>query len=302
MKPSKIFPVAMTLLLAVACNDDDNNAPPRDGASGGLLVDAGANDGASDGGGSGGASDGGGSDAAGADGALDGATLDGNLADGGATADGAVSCGAPSPTCAPQLGAQIDRMGRPAVNTALTDPFWDNGTRTLEDHHAQQDRYNQASDPMGWGDVELAPGKKVRDAIKANLAAYDALDGTSDGVAAGDGCGNQLAYGATYKGTTYPDYTLLTTVLTDDRVYVNTGSGTCTTYLAVEANQLGVTNNDCGGRTPSYNTIDITYSALVTGHPVCTTMCDVSNGVTSDAEKGANFSETAFPFLGDPRP
>src|SRR6185436_19648010 len=116
-----------------------------------------------------------------------------------------------------------------------------------------QDRYNQASNPAGWGDVELATGKKPKDVIKGALAAYDALDGSSDGTMANDGCGNQLAYGATYKGTAFADYALLTTVLTDDRLYVNTGSGTCTTYLAVEANELGVTNTDCGGRTPTYN-------------------------------------------------
>src|SRR5213075_2331666 len=128
----------------------------------------------------------------------------------------------------------------------------------------KQDKYNQASNPATWGDVELATGKKTKDLIKGALAAYDALDGTSNGAMTGDGCGTQLAFGATYKGTTYPDYTLLTTVLTDDRLYVNTNSGTCATYLALEANELGIANADCGGRTPTYNTIDISYSALAT--------------------------------------
>jgi hypothetical protein len=227
---------------------------------------------------------------------------DGPIASEGGTGDGGSSCGASSATCAPALGAQIDRMGRAGVNTALTDPFWNDGTQTLEDHHARQDKYNEASNPAMWGTVELAPGKTITAAIKGTLAAYDALDGTSDGTMANDGCGNQLAYGATYKGMTFPDYTLLATVLTDDRVYLNTGSGTCSTYLAVEANELGVTNMDCGGRAPSYNTIDITYSALVTGHAVCTTMCDVSNGVTSDPDMGAGRSDTTFPFLGAPTP
>jgi hypothetical protein len=191
-------------------------------------------------------------------------------------------------------------MGRAGVNTALTDPFWDDGTQTVADHKARQDKYNEASDPNMWGDVELTTGKKVRDVIRSSLAAYDALDGTGDGTMANDGCGNQLAYGATYKGVVYPDYSLLSAVLTDDRLYLNTASGTCTTYLAVEAKELGIANSDCGGRTPTYNTIDITYSALVTGHPLCTTMCDVSNGVTADADKGLNYSETTFPFLGEP--
>jgi hypothetical protein len=210
----------------------------------------------------------------------------------------------PGATCAPVLGLQIDRMGRAGVNTALTDPFWDDGTETEAQHKIRQDLYNQASNPATWGDVELTPGKKVSDAIKGSLAAYDSLDGTSDGLAAGDGCGNQLAFGATYKGTTFPDYTLLTKVLTDDRLYVNSSSGSCTTYLAVEANELGTTNGDCGGRTPTYNSIDITYSALVTGTAICPTSatCPVSNGVRVDADKGAGYSETTFPFLGAPAP
>jgi hypothetical protein len=216
-----------------------------------------------------------------------------------------VPCAPVGAACAPQLGAQIDRMGRAGVNTALTDPFWDDGVQTLADHKIKQDKYNQASNPATWGDVELSPGKKTRDLIKGALAAYDALDGTSDGVMAGDGCGNQLAYGATYKGTAYPDYSLLTTVLTDDRLYVNTASGTCNTYLAVEARELGVANTDCGGRTPTYNTIDITYTALTTGKfttPSCNVMCDVSNGIPADFDKGTGYSESNFPFLGAPTP
>jgi hypothetical protein len=300
MNKTRLASILCALLLAASCDDDNDDTVSRDAATdaAGLVINDGsateagahitdaARDGASDGVAADAASGETGGDA-GSDGSLDAATP---------------ACGAPSATCAPALGAQIDRVGRPAVNTALTDPFWDNGQRTLADHHARQDRYNEASNPATWGDVELTTGQKARDAIKANLAAYDALDGTSDGVMAGDGCGNQLAYGATYKGTAYADYSLLTTVLVDDRLYVNTASGTCTTYLAVEANELGVTNTDCGGRKPTYNTIDITYSALVTGHAVCTTMCDVSNGVTSDPTPGPNLSDVNFPFLGDPLP
>jgi hypothetical protein len=70
-------------------------------------------------------------------------------------------CTPVSATCAPQLGLQIDRLGRAGVNTALTDPFWDDAVQTLADHKIKQDTYNQASNPATWGDVELATGKKT---------------------------------------------------------------------------------------------------------------------------------------------
>src|SRR5690242_6466996 len=36
---------------------------------------------------------------------------------------------------APILGAQIDRMGRPGINTALTNPFWDNSAANQAANH-----------------------------------------------------------------------------------------------------------------------------------------------------------------------
>jgi hypothetical protein len=54
-----------------------------------------------------------------------------------------------------------------------------------------------------------------------------------------------------------------------------------------------VAPTDCGGRTPLENTIDVTYSALVTGMA-----SGVTNGITSSADGNAN--TTTFPFLGAP--
>ena len=206
---------------------------------------------------------------------------------------------------APTLGAQIDRIGRAGVNTALTDPFWNDGTQTKLGHHAKQDKYNAASDPTAWATTVLTTGGPTSLAlVKGAIAAYDSLNGTSDGIALGDGCGDQLAYGALSNA----DYTTLATVLVDDQIYVNTSSGSCTSYLAVEANVLGVTNTDCGGRTPNYNTIDITYSALASGalvtgaNATClngTATCGVSSGVTADPDANVAVPAT-FPFLGDP--
>ena len=213
------------------------------------------------------------------------------------------STGDMPPPAAPTLGAQIDRMGRAGVNTALTDPFWDDNVQTKAGHTAKQDAYNAASDPATWATLAIG-SSNVTAIFKGVLGVYDALSGTSDGTMANDGCGDQLAYGALSQ----PRYTTLAGVLADDQLYVNTGSGTCAVYLGVEANVLGVTNTDCGGRTPNYNTIDITYTGFAVGAGLTTTIpgcitgsaaCAVSNGVTVDPD--ANLATTTtFPFLGAP--
>ena len=80
-------------------------------------------------------------------------------------------------------------------------------------------------------------------------------------------------------------------MLADDRLYLDTRESTCTQYLAVEANALGVTNTDCGGRTPSEVALDTTYSLMAIG-----ALTGVSNGITSN---NVAFSST-FPFLANP--
>ena len=179
---------------------------------------------------------------------------------------------APSNPPAPTLGATItDRMGRAAVNTALTNPF---DTVTGSSPNAIKDAYNSVSDPTLWSSMFKAY-------IKSNLAILDGLDTV---------CGNQFIADAN------PDarYDTLAGVLVDDQLYLNTAGTTCTTYLGVEANAVGVIlNQDCGGRTPLENTIDETYSLLAIGAP-----SGVTNGITSDADSTPSLS--AFPFLGAP--
>jgi len=182
------------------------------------------------------------------------------------------ACGGGNPS-PPKIGAQIDRMGRAGVNTALTDPF---STVAGQTSDQVKDAYNAASDPSMW--ATMFTGGPVGNLIAGNLAILDALDGV---------CGNQPF---AKPGTPPPAdrYKPLATVLADDQLYVNTSAGTCNSYLAVETGAA----NDCGGRTPLYNTIDVTY-AVVAG-PSAT----VVNGITHDAE--GNASVTAFPFLGNP--
>jgi hypothetical protein len=62
-------------------------------------------------------------------------------------------------------GDQLDRMGRPAINTALI-----NGFGLIDDDGALKNDYNAADDPEDWGDFA--------DEIKKNLAILDALDST----------------------------------------------------------------------------------------------------------------------------
>ena len=176
----------------------------------------------------------------------------------------------------PRVGAvQIDRMGRAGVNTALTNPFFRESVPSEESQHETiVDDYNAANDPSQW----VAEFSSL---IASNLAILDSLDRV---------CGNQVLAGpAPVAGR----YKALADILADDQLYVNTASGTCNQYLAVEANAIGIANADCGGRTPLENTIDVTYSVVAVG-----ALTGVTNGITSDTDGTASL--TAFPFLDRP--
>jgi hypothetical protein len=178
-------------------------------------------------------------------------------------------CGSDGNPLPPALGAQIDRMGRPGINTAVTDPFNLNSATK----GAAQDNYNAATTSAQWS--------AFTNRFAGNLAILDSLDTV---------CGNQLLAGPTPSAGRY---NTLAGVLADDQLYVNSNSGTCTTYLGVEANAVGIANNDCGGRTPTVDVIDRTYSVLAAG-----ALSGVTDGVDRDAD--ATHSTTAFPFLAAP--
>jgi hypothetical protein len=175
------------------------------------------------------------------------------------------------PPAVPALGAMIDRMGRPAINTALNHTFDGNATAA----GTAKDSYNSSAQ-ASWGGFSTE--------MAANLAILDSLD---------TNCGNQLLAGATVAAGRY---STLAGVLADDQLYVNTASGTCGQYLAVEANAVKVViNNDCGGRAPSYDVIDTSFSVLATGG-----LTGVGDGINADSD-GNIHSNTAFPFLASPR-
>ena len=125
--------------------------------------------------------------------------------------------------CSFNSTGQIDRMGRPGINTALIDLLASTGKKDL---------YNRAVEPSGWAAA-------FQTEMQANLSALDTLDGIT---------GNAVLPAAALAG-----------VLVDDRLQINTAVAACDAYLAVE---LGVTAN-CGGRTLARDVIDDTLGAVV---------------------------------------
>lgn len=180
----------------------------------------------------------------------------------------------------PKVGAQIDRMGRPAINTALTDPF---GLVPMTTTDMFKDAYNAEANPAMWG-------SKFQTAIETNLAVLDSADtvcGNSVGVM-GDGAdgGNRYAF--------------IAGVLADDELYVNTTSGTCGLYLANEAAALGLSAaaGDCGGRTPLEDVVDESYTLLTAGVAAYLgNMHAVTDGIDAGDHQP---STTDFPFLQAP--
>jgi hypothetical protein len=192
----------------------------------------------------------------------------------------------------PTLGTQIDRIGRPAINTLVTDPFYlgdsvtgMNAVTPLADAH--KDLYNSdgqvASWPRNWASVFVP-----------NLAIFDALDGV---------CGNQ------WLASTQSDgggrYTQLAALFADDQLYLDTTRAGCSaSYLGVEGRALGLPVSGCGGRTPLDDVVDVTYSLLGEGADYYKGARPIGDGVAADedalADGGQNVSLDVFPFLGPP--
>ena len=207
---------------------------------------------------------------------------------------------------APTVGAQIDRMGRPAINTVLTRGFDAPSTAVT----AAKTAYNEDDDPSGWVAANIAQFMK-------NLAIIDALDTGFCGngrcelgetnltceddcdvgdTPTGDGCGNQVLFNDP-AGTGYQS---LAGIMAADELYLDTSKSTCGLYLAVEFGvATGAGNSTCGGRAPQYDVIDFTMSAAAVGlqgfeQPSFTPKFGDGAGAHDDYL-------TAFPYLGVPR-
>jgi len=162
---------------------------------------------------------------------------------------------------------QVDRMGRPAINTALNhvfDPTSAAGTA--------KDAYNADKNQAGW---TTYAGEFAK-----NLPVFDALD---TATLPGDGCGNQAGYQIAKT------YNTLAGLAADDRLYLKTDATTCNTYLGVELAATNIVpNTDCGGRTLKYDVIDATYGA------VSGVLTGVPDGISADTTKTGG---TTFPYL-----
>lgn len=174
--------------------------------------------------------------------------------------------------------ALLDRMGRPGINTALTNPFdFLQVNRQPELSDPTKDRYNRDANPRGW-----VPA--WRDAIAFHLAIFDALDNT---------CGNQALYYSANANTPlgFTRYNVLAELLADDVIQVDTSKTACNQYLGAELAYAGAQISDCGGRRLDYDVIDVTYSALAAG-----TLSGVTDGIARTATATAT-----FPFMAAPQ-
>lgn len=261
------FAVVLGVGLA-GCGGDDNGTPGRPGDSG---IDSTVADGAS-------------SDSS-SDGEAGTPSADAEAGTPDAEAGSAVGTDAGNPP-PPTLGAQIDRFGRPAINTALNHAFDPNATTA----GAAKDSYNADTDAGAWSGTYTAEFEK-------NLAILDSLDTTD----AGTGCGNQLFAGSIDAGPAR--YATLAGVLADDRMWINTAATVCSQYLGVELIATGVIpadggpdggpTNECGGRTLAYDVIQTTYSAAALGKA-----SGFGSGVSAVATKT---NGTTFPYLAPPQ-
>ncbi len=173
-----------------------------------------------------------------------------------------------SPPAMPALGVQIDRVGRPAIATALMETF--NGDDAAKG--AAKDGYNAEDDLSAW--AGFTPN------FMGSMAILDALDGT---------CGNQ--FGADLADDRYA---FMAGVFADDQLYVNSESGDCTQYLGVELDAVLGTTNGCGGRTLTYDVIETSYSALAAG-----VLTGVDDTIAADAD--CVQSNSSFPFVCAPQ-
>jgi hypothetical protein len=171
-------------------------------------------------------------------------------------------------------GKPLNRMAQPFVKNTLlgSSPF-----STDEPSGRLRDEFNAAT--------PVSSARFIKYLAKT-LAFQDSLDGK---------CGNQILANA--KAAPAMRYQTLAALFANDRLWVNSASRVCTQYFAVELNHVAGRKelaNDCGGRTPNYNTSNIWRSLLIAG-----TNDTTSDGLQRDEHEP---SSSTFPFLAPPDP
>ena len=85
---------------------------------------------------------------------------------------------------------------------------------------------------------------------------------------------------------------------------MDTSKGSCGSYLAIELAllEIGPTPNaQCGGRAPTHDAADVTYSLIAAG----AAGFDAQNGLAPKIADGVqvhpDVDDSSFPFLGEPR-
>jgi hypothetical protein len=170
-------------------------------------------------------------------------------------------------------GKPLDRMARPFVGNTLlgASPFSpDDASGVL------RQQFNEALPTTG---------ARFAADLQKSLAFQDSLDGS---------CGNQLLAQPKESPSRYRE---LAKVFADDRLWVNSASTVCTQFFAVELASLAgqkTLSNDCGGRTPTYDTSNVWRSLLIAG-----TATGITDGLHQDEHPP---SATVFPFLAPPDP
>lgn len=200
--------------------------------------------------------------------------------------------GAPIPP-PPALGAQIDRMGRPLIDTMLIGVF-----APAADQPAIRDAYSRAADPATWLTTTIRTNVTVEAELEANLAVFDAWD-----VGLGQinpACGNALRY---QQPTPYLSAADL---FGDDELYVDTARTSCPIYLALEldyASRGTAAHSTCGGRMPSHDVVDMTYSVLAAGlEGLAPQSSNYAPTISDGVAAHTDIKEAVFPFLGPPHP
>jgi len=170
-----------------------------------------------------------------------------------------------------------------------------------------RDTYNHAPDPATWAATTISTNVTIEAEMEANLAVFDAFDIGANVPNAG--CGNAVRYlSPPLPPGPSSSYRVAADLFADDELYVDTAFTSCPLYLALEmqyATTGAITkgHTTCGGRMPSHDVVDLTYSMLAAGRDgVDPASSNGAPALHDGVAAHADIKESVFPFLGSPHP